>query len=115
MEENQTKQTSSAKTGETVNVSKKDTKLLAAVSCIPIVGLVMFFVEKEDKRVRFYAAQGILIGIVGILLSWIPVINFFVWIVEFVVVIVVALKAYQTDEFYKLPVIGDFAERWANQ
>lgn len=96
-------------------VSNKDSKLKAAVSCIPIVGLIMYFVEKEDERVRFYAAQGILVGIAGIILGVIPVVNIFVWIVELVLIIVTAIKAYQTEENYKLPLVGDWAEQWAKK
>ena len=96
-------------------ISSNDSKLKAAVSCIPIMGLIMYFMEKEDKRVRFYAAQGILIGIGGIALGWIPVINLFVWIGELIIITIVAIKAYSTDENYKLPIIGDWAEQWSGK
>lgn len=95
------------------SASSNDAKIKAALSCIPIVGLIMYFVEKEDQRVRFYAAQGILIGILSIVVEIIPIVNFFAWIFILVLIIVVALKAYQTEEKYKLPVIGDWAEEWA--
>jgi len=112
-EQKQEKQEESPKEG--MVVSSQDSKLKAAVSCIPIVGLIMYFMEKEDMRVRFYAAQGILIGVVGIVLGFVPVINFFVWLVALVVIIMVAMKAYQTEEKYKLPIIGDWAEQWASK
>ncbi|OGB63738.1 hypothetical protein A2X44_05060 [candidate division CPR3 bacterium GWF2_35_18] len=85
----------------------------AAVACIPIVGLILYFIEKDDQRVRFYAAQGILVGILGIVLGVIPFVNFIAWLAELVLIIVTALKAYQTDENYKLPILGDWAEKWA--
>ena len=96
-------------------VSNNDSKLKAALSCFPLIGLIMYFVEKEDKRVRFYAAQGILIGIAGIIITIIPIINFFAWIAELVIIVIVGLKAYQTDEWYKLPLIGDWAMQWAEK
>src|SRR5688572_23900587 len=40
-----------------------DPKLAAAISYIWIVGLVFFFIEKENKFVRFHAMQSILFGI----------------------------------------------------
>ena len=40
-----------------------DPKVAAAISYIWIVGLVFFFIEKENKFVRFHAMQSILFGI----------------------------------------------------
>ncbi len=91
----------------------QDSKLKAAVACISIVGLILYFIEKEDNRVRFYASQGILIGVAGLLLSWVPVVNVFVGLIELVLIIMTAVKAYTTDEYYKLPLLGDWAEQLA--
>lgn len=40
-----------------------DPKVAAALSYIWVVGLVFFFIEKENKFVRFHAMQSILFGI----------------------------------------------------
>ena len=40
-----------------------DPKVAAALSYIWIVGLIFFFIEKENKFVRFHAMQSILFGI----------------------------------------------------
>src|ERR1044072_6679688 len=40
-----------------------DPKAAAALSYIWIVGLIFFFIEKENKFVRFHAMQSILFGI----------------------------------------------------
>ena len=40
-----------------------DPKVAAAISYIWIVGLVFFFIEKENKFIRFHAMQSILFGI----------------------------------------------------
>src|ERR1041384_1132778 len=40
-----------------------DPKLAAALSYIWIVGLIFFFIEKENKFIRFHALQSILFGI----------------------------------------------------
>lgn len=94
-------------------VTSNDAKLKAAIACIPIVGLILFFLDKEDKRVRFYSAQGIWIGVAGIVLGFIPVVNFFSWILILVMILMTGMKAYQTEEYYKLPLLGDWAEQLA--
>jgi uncharacterized membrane protein len=40
-----------------------DPKVAAAISYIWIVGLILFFLEKDNKFVRFHAMQSILFGI----------------------------------------------------
>lgn len=40
-----------------------DPKVAAALSYIWIVGLIFFFIEKENKFVRFHALQSVLFGI----------------------------------------------------
>jgi uncharacterized membrane protein len=40
-----------------------DPKVAAALSYIWIVGLIFFFIEKENKYIRFHALQSILFGI----------------------------------------------------
>src|SRR6478609_8888883 len=40
-----------------------DPKVAAAISYIWIVGLIFYFIEKENKFVRFHAMQSILFGI----------------------------------------------------
>ncbi len=104
----------------------KDNALMAAVSCIPIVGLVMFFVERKDLFVRYYAAQfallfvaGLAFGLVTGVLGAIPVINVIVGLLSlclipivslgsFVLVIVGAMKAYKGERF-DVPVLSKYA------
>ena len=101
-------------TKEGTPVSNQDSKLKAALSCIPIVGLVMFIVEKEDKRVRFYAAQGMLLGVAGMLIAFVPIIGWLAQLLILAGMVMTGVKAYQTEEYYKLPLLGDWAEKWAN-
>ena len=42
-----------------------DPKVAGAISYIWIVGLIFFFIEKENKFVRFHALQSILFGLVN--------------------------------------------------
>src|SRR5712691_4643748 len=125
-----------------------DPKVAAAISYIWIVGLIFFFIEKENRFVRFHAMQSILFGIansvimlvlailatiltvVGIgsaaavggsfgsligLLVWVIWLIF--WLVAmalFVGLIFAAIKAYQ-GQIFKLPIIGNMAEKIVNK
>jgi uncharacterized membrane protein len=74
--------------------------------------------EKDNKFVRFHAMQSIIlfgaITVIDIVLSFIPVIGWIfsalIGILAFVLWIVLMMKAYQ-GQMYKLPVIGDIAEK----
>ncbi len=113
---------------------------LGALLCylLGIIGGVIFLIiEKEDKYVRFHAAQsivfnaaavviGIVIGIVGGILGSLPGVGFLggifllilplYWLAIFVIAIVLLIKAwtgYDNNEVFKLPVIGGIAENIA--
>jgi uncharacterized membrane protein len=83
-----------------------------------ITGIIFFILEKENQFVRFHAMQSILtfaaFTIVGIILSVIPVVGWILgpiwWVISVIVWIIMMLKAYQ-GERYKLPVVGDIAEK----
>ena len=48
-----------------------DPKIAAAISYIWIVGVVFFFIEKENKFVRFHAMQSILFGIANTVIMFV--------------------------------------------
>ena len=83
-----------------------------------ISGLIFLLIEQENKFVRFHAIQSIIVfgilNIAGIILSWIPLIGFFLWpiisVLGLILWIVLMVKAYQGIMF-KLPWAGDFAEK----
>jgi uncharacterized membrane protein len=104
-----------------------------------LTGLIFYFVEKENKTVRFHAIQSILVfvplQIIGAVLGWIgapsigwgqgyygysynpgiPALIWASWIIYllmFILWLVLMLKAYKGEKF-KLPVIGDIAEKHA--
>jgi uncharacterized membrane protein len=59
-----------------------DPKVAAALSYIWIVGLIFFFMEKENKFVRFHAMQSVLFGIANsIILVVLMVVTFILSIV----------------------------------
>jgi len=83
-----------------------------------ITGLIFFLIEKDNKFVRFHAVQSMAVfGIYTaavIVLSWIPVIGWFIriilGIIAFILWIVLMIKAYQGVK-YKLPWTGNLAEK----
>jgi uncharacterized membrane protein len=97
-----------------------------------ISGLIFYLIEKEDKTVRFHALQSIFLAIAMVILfillgigltiiGFLPGIGFLVRIltplvflaldIGFVVLwILLMVRAYQGEK-WKLPVIGDMAER----
>jgi len=83
-----------------------------------ITGIVFYVVERENKFVRFHAMQSIItfgfLLVLTIVLGFIPVIGVIfipiLWIVQTILWIVLMIKAYQGEQF-KLPVIGDMAEK----
>lgn len=134
--------------GAPASGSGLDPKVAAALSYIWIVGVVFFFIEKENKFVRFHALQSIIfgisnsvimtvlavlagiltfvgfgasaaigggIGMIASLLVWIIWLLF--WLVALALLIgliFAAIKAYQGQKF-KLPIIGNLAEKYADK
>ena len=108
-------------------MAKNDTNrnLVAALSYFLffITGIIIYFVEKDDKFIRFHALQstltfGILfvlnillnelfVGIIGVFASGLSLllgfVILFVWVVSM-------LKAFQ-GQVYKWPIVGDYVER----
>jgi uncharacterized membrane protein len=80
--------------------------------------LFYFFLEKENKFVRFHAMQSIVVSaaffVAQIILGMIPVLgwvlSFLIGIGGFILWIVLMIKAYQ-GEYFKLPYAGDIAEK----
>ncbi len=83
-----------------------------------ITGLIFFLIEKENRFVRFHAMQSIItfggLTVLFTVLGFIPVIGWMLFpivgLVQLVLWILLMVKAYQGERF-KLPVIGDMAEK----
>ena len=83
-----------------------------------ITGVIFYLLEKENKFVRFHAMQSILVFgfflIANAVLAFIPVIGWSLMpvlgVIQLVVWIVLMIKSYQ-GELFKLPVVGDIAEK----
>ena len=85
-----------------------------------ITGIIFLIIEPNNKFVRFHAFQSIIIfailTLIGIVFSPIPFIGVFItWIasvVGFILWIVLMVLAAQGKK-YKVPWVGDLAEKWA--
>lgn len=101
--------------------------------CSFITGIVFLVLEKDNKEVRYHAWQAIFFGIAAMVLHFaLTIIRFFLISISlslgsivgllssllglaiFILWIVCMLKAYQ-GERYKLPIIGDLAEKQASK
>ena len=89
-----------------------------------VTGLIFYLVDTR-KFVRFHAMQSILtfvaITIIFIILSIlliIPVLGLLLYLLAglatFILWIFLMIQAYQ-GKMYKLPVIGDYADKWSNK
>jgi uncharacterized membrane protein len=92
-----------------------------------ITGLIFFLVEKQNRFVRFHAMQSILFfGGLTVLEIAINIVSSFVYVpffftcvlgliglLGFVGWIVLMVNGFQ-GKYFKLPVIGDYAEKYAN-
>jgi uncharacterized membrane protein len=95
-----------------------------------VTGLIFFLMEKQNRFVRFHAMQSILffggLTIINIILTVIGsfgvpgvgILTFFagwaVGIVGLVGYIVLLINGFQ-GKYFKLPIVGDYAEKYANQ
>ncbi|MBI2083235.1 MAG: DUF4870 domain-containing protein [Deltaproteobacteria bacterium] len=99
--------------------------------CAPITSIVMMLVEKENRDVQFHAWQatvlsvgyivvsialnilaiimGKLIGFLGMVVHWFSPL---VGLAAFILWLICLVKAYQ-GERWKIPYLGDFAEKKA--
>ena len=79
-----------------------------------ISGIIFLILEKENKFVRFHAMQSIVtfgaLTIVNLFLFWVPILGWLLGVLAFILWVVLMVKAYQ-GQMYKLPIVGDFAEK----
>ncbi|MGH9508787.1 MAG: DUF4870 domain-containing protein [Terriglobales bacterium] len=93
---------------------------LAYVTIIPAIIFLVMAPYNQNKFIRFHAFQCLFMGAVMIVLSMIAIIPILGWIIYIVGMlsmlvmwILCIVKAYGNDKF-KVPVIGDIAEKQAN-
>jgi uncharacterized membrane protein len=110
-------------TGMSPNVAAGVSYLLGWVT-----GLIFFLMEKQNRFVRFNAMQSLILCVTGIVVFWvtnilaaIPIIGVLFGILHillllatFILFIICIVNAFQ-GKYFKVPYIGDYAERFANQ
>ena len=88
-----------------------------------VTGIIFIIVEKENEFVRFHAMQSIVTFLPLTIIGWaltmmIPfgglVISGLISILTVILWLVLMLKAFQGEKF-KLPVVGDIAEKQLNK
>lgn len=88
-----------------------------------IGGLIFYLIERKNKFVRFHAAQSLLASATVTVLSgagrfmWFSPLHYFsglLGLAYFVLMIWMIVQSVQ-GRFFKLPIIGDIAEKMANQ
>jgi uncharacterized membrane protein len=127
-------QTAKSSTGLDENVAALLSYVAGWVS-----GLIFFLIEKDSRLVRFHAMQSILLNVVALVLGiglWIVwafgtiifasisdvlgslvglvlgLLLFVFWIGMLIALVMCLIKAFQ-KQYFKLPVIGNFAEKFS--
>jgi uncharacterized membrane protein len=85
-----------------------------------LTGLIFFLIEKDSNFVKFHAMQSMItfagLSIIAWIIAIIPiigwVISMLIGILVFVLWIILMIKAYKGEK-YKLPFVGDLADKWA--
>ncbi len=83
-----------------------------------VTGIIFLVLEKENKFIRFHAMQSLAtflsIFIIVTIIGWIPIIGWLISILitpfSLILWILLMYKAYKGEKF-KLPIVGDFAEK----
>jgi uncharacterized membrane protein len=82
-----------------------------------VTGLIFYLIEKDSKFVKFHAMQSMIVFIPLMVLA--GLFSRILWFIggifglaSFVLWIILMIKAYQGEKF-KLPYIGDLAEKWS--
>ena len=95
-----------------------ESNVAGALAYLWIVAIIWLVLEpyNKDRFIRFHSFQSLAYGIiafaVSILLGWIPIIGWLLLLGIVALWFVLVYKAFN-KEMFKLPVIGDFAEKQA--
>ena len=98
------------------SVGKSDDNLIAAVSYLWILSIIILLVKKDSDYVRFHAKQGgVLFGVSVVLwvLGFMPLLWPILMLLNlaiFVAIVIGFINAIQGKR-YKMPVVGDLAEK----
>ena len=82
-----------------------------------VSGIVMLILEPDNRFVKFHAFKSIIVfatlTVVDIVFNFIPFLDILMWPITFLAWISLIVLA-AMGKTYKVPIAGDYAERWAN-
>jgi uncharacterized membrane protein len=101
-----------------------DPKVAGLLAYLGIIGIVLFFLEKDHREVRFHAAQNTVLcialfavyvglSVVAFAVPFLWLLNVPLWFAAFGLWVYLVIQGYNLNHV-ALPVIGDIAERWAS-
>ncbi len=81
-----------------------------------ISGLILYFVEKDDKVIRFHAARSLIIFLGAAVLSMIPLLGFIIVLLSVLVWFYVIIKTLLVKgEKFEIPVLSGFVDKFAEE
>lgn len=99
-----------------------ENKALGAICYIPVVGLIMYFVKKDDPFVTFHAKQGSVLAIIWIALWILTSVMWKIfwplyWVISIIELVIgimalIGLIKAAMGQMWKMPLIGDWAEKF---
>ena len=114
-------------TGANAGLSDDAASGLAYLTFIPAIIFLVVAPYNTNPKVKFHAWQSIFLAIAGFaagvvlrIIAFIPIVNFvllllapLVWLAILALALIAMIQAFQGKRF-KIPVLGDFAEKQAN-
>ncbi len=111
-----------AAAGQTTTSMGVDPKVGGLLAYLGIIGIVVFFIEKTHREVRFHAAQNTVLcialfalyfglAVVAMVIPFLWLLNIPLWIASFALWVYLVIQGYNLNHV-KLPVLGDIAEKW---
>ncbi len=96
-------------------------KTKAILACIPLIGLILLFVEKDDQFVRYYGAQYAVVGlamfVASFVLGIIPLVNLclvpIIWLGMMVLIVMGMVKANNGEKF-QVPILSEYGIKLMN-
>lgn len=87
-------------------------KTMAIIACIPLIGLILLFTEKDDRFVRYMAAQFGILFVVGVVIGIIPALGWLIaplFSLAVFIFMILAIVKISKGERYDVPVVSVFA------
>jgi len=96
-----------------VDKDVEENKVIAAIGYLWILCFIPLFLKKDSKFAKFHGKQALVLFIIDIIVAflfWIPVIDWILWLLVVIASVVGLLQAL-SGKWYKMPVIGQLADK----